>query len=119
MASKTTIPYSFVAHLRWGTVKVEAGQNVQAGTKLGECGNSGTSFAPNLHYHLQNSDTLITYDCEYDDTDLSKGNFPAKITSTEYASGIKVRFSQVVVNGENRELHSPERGELVSNQEAK
>lgn len=45
--------FSFLAHLRQGTVTVEAGQRVEAGEPIGECGNSGRSSEPHLHYHLQ------------------------------------------------------------------
>jgi hypothetical protein len=47
--------FSFLAHLREGTVAVEVGQEVTAGTPLGRCGNSGNSSEPHLHYHLQDT----------------------------------------------------------------
>ncbi|HET7460790.1 MAG TPA: M23 family metallopeptidase [Longimicrobium sp.] len=46
--------YSLLAHLRRGSVAVHAGQRVAPGDKLGECGNSGNTSEPHLHYHLQN-----------------------------------------------------------------
>lgn len=46
--------YSLLAHLRRGSVAVHAGQRVSPGDKLGECGNSGNTSEPHLHYHLQN-----------------------------------------------------------------
>lgn len=46
--------YSLLAHLRRGSVAVRAGQRVAPGDKLGECGNSGNTSEPHLHYHLQN-----------------------------------------------------------------
>lgn len=45
--------YSVLAHLRHGAVAVDAGDRVQRGEVLGECGNSGRSSEPHLHYHLQ------------------------------------------------------------------
>ncbi len=108
--------YSFIAHLRNGSISVKAGDSISVGDRLGECGNSGTSFAPHLHYHLQDSDILVTYACNYDASDLSKGNFPTKIDFEESAAGIQVQFSNVIVNGSNKQIHSPKRGELVSNQ---
>ncbi len=45
--------YSFLAHLKKGTVKVETGNRVASGDLLGLCGNSGNSSEPHLHYHLQ------------------------------------------------------------------
>lgn len=47
--------FSFLAHLRQGSVVVEPGMPLQAGDVIGKCGNSGRSSEPHLHYHLQNS----------------------------------------------------------------
>lgn len=46
--------FSLLAHLRRGSVAVRAGDAVARGQKLGECGNSGNTSEPHLHYHLQN-----------------------------------------------------------------
>jgi murein DD-endopeptidase MepM/ murein hydrolase activator NlpD len=46
--------FSLLAHLRSGSVAVRAGDRVAQGQKLGECGNSGNTSEPHLHYHLQN-----------------------------------------------------------------
>lgn len=45
--------YSLLAHLRQGTVRVRPGDRVARGQLLGECGNSGNSSEPHLHYQLQ------------------------------------------------------------------
>ena len=45
--------FSFLAHLRLGSVSVKAGDTVSAGQPLGRCGNSGNTTMPHLHYHLQ------------------------------------------------------------------
>jgi murein DD-endopeptidase MepM/ murein hydrolase activator NlpD len=45
--------YSFIAHFRNGSLKVHSGDRVEAGQQLGECGNSGNSSEPHVHYHLQ------------------------------------------------------------------
>ncbi len=109
--------YSFISHLRQGSVAVKAGDKVTVGEQLGNCGNSGTSFAPHLHYHLQNSDVLVTYQTEHDSSDATKGNFPTKkLDFTEKAGGVEVQFSDVTVNGEDEHSYSPVRGDLVSNQ---
>jgi hypothetical protein len=50
--------YSFLAHLRQGSVGVKAGDRVKSGDILGQCGNSGNSTEPHLHYHLQNHSDL-------------------------------------------------------------
>jgi len=47
--------FSFLCHFRKGTVAVKKGDAVKAGDFLGECGNSGNSSEPHLHYHLQDT----------------------------------------------------------------
>jgi hypothetical protein len=42
-----------VAHLRQGTVVVQAGQAVSVGDRLGELGNSGNTTEPHLHISAQ------------------------------------------------------------------
>jgi hypothetical protein len=51
--------YSFLAHLKKGSLAVQPGQNVEAGTLLGLCGNSGNSSEPHLHFHLQDSSIMF------------------------------------------------------------
>ena len=41
-----------LAHLRCGSVRVRPGQQVDAGTLVGEVGNSGNTVAPHLHFQL-------------------------------------------------------------------
>src|SRR4029450_2021496 len=45
--------YSFIAHFKNGTWLARQGQRVGQGDQLGECGNSGNSSEPHIHYHLQ------------------------------------------------------------------
>jgi hypothetical protein len=47
--------FSFLAHLKKGSVAVKVGDRVEAGARLGVCGNSGNSSEPHLHYHLQST----------------------------------------------------------------
>jgi murein DD-endopeptidase MepM/ murein hydrolase activator NlpD len=47
--------FSFLGHLKPGSLKVKVGQQVKAGALLGLCGNSGNSSEAHLHYHLQNA----------------------------------------------------------------
>lgn len=42
-----------LAHLRQGSVRVRAGDQVQTGQQIGEAGNSGNTDAPHLHIHAQ------------------------------------------------------------------
>jgi len=43
----------FLAHLRCGSVRVGVGDEIEAGTPIGECGNSGRTSGPHLHIHAQ------------------------------------------------------------------
>ncbi len=47
--------YSVIAHFKKGTIRVKRQQRVKQGDPLGECGNSGRSIRPHVHYHLQTS----------------------------------------------------------------
>ncbi|WP_026400812.1 M23 family metallopeptidase [Actinomadura rifamycini] len=44
--------YGVFAHLKRGSVRVRKGDRVTAGQPLGDCGNSGNSSEPHLHFHL-------------------------------------------------------------------
>lgn len=46
--------FSLLAHLRRGSLRVKSGDRVASGDHLGDCGNSGHSTEPHLHYQLQN-----------------------------------------------------------------
>lgn len=45
--------YSVLAHMRHGSIAVKKGQQIRPGQPLGECGNSGNSSEPHLHFQLQ------------------------------------------------------------------
>lgn len=45
--------YVLLAHLRAGSVKVKAGDHVETGDPVGECGNSGNSTEAHLHIQVQ------------------------------------------------------------------
>jgi hypothetical protein len=44
--------YAALAHLKRGSLLVRPGQRVRAGEQLAECGNSGNSSEPHLHFQL-------------------------------------------------------------------
>lgn len=50
--------FSWLAHLRRGSISVRSGQAVVEGDVLGSCGNSGHSSEPHLHYHLQTTSSF-------------------------------------------------------------
>jgi len=51
--------YLVIAHLKPGTVSVEAGEQVQEGQVIGQCGNSGNTSEPHIHIHHQRQDPAL------------------------------------------------------------
>jgi murein DD-endopeptidase MepM/ murein hydrolase activator NlpD len=81
--------FSLLAHLRRGTVAVKQGDRIEAGAKLGECGNSGNTSEPHLHYHLQNTATF------------GRGD------------GLPAQFQAYVADGQPVERGEPLRGQTI------
>ena len=54
--------FSFLAHLKMGSVRVKTGDTVKAGQVIGLLGNSGNSDAPHLHYHFMAGPTVFKND---------------------------------------------------------
>lgn len=50
--------YAMYAHLRHGSIRVRAGEEVRAGQPLAECGNSGNSTEPHVHFQLMDDPDL-------------------------------------------------------------
>ena len=48
--------YLLIAHLKTGSVQVEAGDDVNEGDPIGACGNSGNTSEPHIHIHHQRQD---------------------------------------------------------------
>jgi hypothetical protein len=47
--------YAVLAHLKRGSIGVQKGQVVRVGQKLAECGNSGNSSEPHIHFQLMDT----------------------------------------------------------------
>lgn len=47
--------YAALAHLKRSSIKVNKGQVVRAGQQLAECGNSGNSSEPHIHFQLMDT----------------------------------------------------------------
>jgi murein DD-endopeptidase MepM/ murein hydrolase activator NlpD len=51
--------YAVLAHLRRGSLRVAKGQRVGAGEQVAECGNSGNSTEPHLHFQLMDHPSVL------------------------------------------------------------
>lgn len=52
--------YALLAHLKPNSILVSVGQRVKRGEKIAQCGNSGNSAEPHLHFHLQAGKSFYT-----------------------------------------------------------
>ncbi|NLE16323.1 MAG: M23 family metallopeptidase [Spirochaetales bacterium] len=52
--------YSLMAHLKKDSILVQVGEKVVRGQQLAQCGNTGNSTEPHLHFHLQNGPHFYT-----------------------------------------------------------
>lgn len=50
--------YGFYAHLIRGSISVKEGESVKQGQPIGQCGHSGHSSEPHLHFHLQDTSSF-------------------------------------------------------------
>ncbi len=57
--------YSQLSHLKKGSVKVKKGDFVKCGDVLAQCGNSGRSPYPHLHFQLQNYPVIGSKTVDY------------------------------------------------------
>lgn len=51
--------YSVLSHIKQNSITVKVGDEVAEGDALGQCGNSGRSSEPHLHFHLQNKANIL------------------------------------------------------------
>jgi hypothetical protein len=76
-------------HFKNSSILVKNGQQIKQGQLLGQCGNSGRSSEPHLHFHLQNGIDMNT------------------------ATGIKCYFEKLHVNGKLMTDYSPIQNEKI------
>ena len=84
--------FSLIPYLKAGSLKVRPGQRVKQGQVIGECGNSGSSFAPHVEYSLQNT-----------------RGFPLPKT-------MPAQFVGYTADGKAVPIGEPLRGQMVSNE---
>nr|WP_321234521.1 peptidoglycan DD-metalloendopeptidase family protein [uncultured Psychroserpens sp.] len=83
--------YILFAHLKERSIVVKEGQQVKQGDLMGQCGNSGNTTEPHLHLSLQN------------------------VIDMNIATGGKIYFDNIQVNGEIKNDYLPVKGDLVKN----
>lgn len=85
---------SVLAHFKQGSIVIKVGDTVKRGQLLGQCGNSGNSSEPHIHYHLQNSPVV------------------------QDGLGIKMLFQKMSVTkdgkAETKTNYSPVKGDIIS-----
>jgi murein DD-endopeptidase MepM/ murein hydrolase activator NlpD len=65
--------YALLAHMKQGSAVVSVGDNVAVGDPLGQCGNSGNTTTPHLHFQIQSTPDLFaeggfTYPVKFNNT---------------------------------------------------
>ena len=86
-----TAEFLFIAHLQQGSVRVREGEHVTAGAVLGLTGNSGNSFGPHIHIHLQDEQDFFS----------------------RTATGLPLPFIDSSVNGEPAAANTPVQGQFI------
>ena len=83
--------YILFAHLKHQSIVVREGQFIRQGALLAQCGNSGNTSEPHLHLSLQNT------------------------LDMNIATGGKLYFEKILVNGELQRVYLPVKGDVVKN----
>jgi murein DD-endopeptidase MepM/ murein hydrolase activator NlpD len=91
MISHGNSEFSVLDHLKQNSVKQKKGDKVKQGDIVAECGNSGPSPAPHVHYELQNSPGL------------------------PYPDSLPAQFVDYIADGKPVDVGEPVRGQTVSN----
>lgn len=87
--------FSVLAHLRRGSITVTLGQHVVAGAAIAQCGASGRSPRPHLHFQVQASALLGAPTLEFRSLNYVVAGEPA-------------RFERLGVPAENESVRAPE-----------
>jgi len=85
--------YILFAHLKENSIAVREGQFIRQGGLLGQCGNSGNTTEPHLHLSLQNT------------------------VDMNIATGGKIFFDKILVNGELQQDYLPVKGDFIKNRD--
>lgn len=83
--------YSLLCHFKHSSIQVKVGDEVQQGQIIGQCGNTGNSTQPHIHFNLQ-AEPLM-----------------------HRAQPLLAQFKKIIVDGKEKENYEPVRGQKVSN----
>lgn len=83
--------FSFMAHLKKGSIIAKKGDLILKGQEIGRCGNSGNSSEPHLHYHLQNDSIWFG------------------------GEGLPSQFRNYIANGDKVTNGEPHNGQIIKN----
>lgn len=104
--------YALYAHMQPGSVAVRVGQRVRPGQLLGRVGNTGSSTAPHLHFHVTDGPAAIGSNGapwvfhRFDlaaralNADEVNADDPAPVAILEDASPPRIRMNQMPLKGD-------------------
>ncbi len=83
--------YLLFAHLKKGSIRFREGELVEQGQVIAKCGNSGNTTQAHLHVQLQNTMDIFN------------------------TIGARLYFDEIIVNGEMKRDHMPQKEDFVKN----
>lgn len=86
--------YTLYAHMKYGSVKVKAGEKVSRGQVIGYMGNTGYSFGAHLHFEVRDKNNNYIDPTGYVDADLPNEKVEEKTSELKHKVG-----EEVTING--------------------
>ena len=85
--------YSTIAHLYPGSICVKVGDTVVRGQQIAQCGNSGNTSEPHIHFQIQNKKSFA------------------------FSAGLPIRFQKILIDGAAEQEAYIVNGQFVENAE--
>lgn len=83
--------YSLLCHFKHNSIKVQVGDEVKQGEPIGNCGNTGNTSQPHIHFNLQDGPQMYN------------------------SKALPAQFHRIIVNGKEKQNFEPTREQEVSN----